>query len=272
MPPGADRGSRSKIDPPAGFPARPHRVTDGNVAASRSSRCVSEFFEKRHPAPSREARGRRNLPRVRCRAFLSRGGWRIGRRRLDPAAASGGRFGTDARQMAIAPPPVRLRRTRSRPMGDERPSIRLPRFACFRNFPVGRSGRVGSELGGWASPRKFGYTPRGQTCGHVPDALSSPPPAAPPPRRLDFLDENGEHHADAPPLHPPERCRRRDVDRPAADVRDPLNPDDGYCAQVWPPATGDGAVRFSMEPSPSWPWKLYPQQRPSPAWVTPQVW
>ena len=48
-------------------------------------------------------------------------------------------------------------------------------------------------------------------------------------------------------------------------------PSDGYCAQVWPPATMTGPELLSVVLSPTWPNSLYPQQRPTPSWFTPQV-
>lgn len=49
-------------------------------------------------------------------------------------------------------------------------------------------------------------------------------------------------------------------------------PPGGYCAQVIPPETGWGKGLLSVVLSPSWPWRLYPQQRASPVARMPQVW
>ena len=49
-------------------------------------------------------------------------------------------------------------------------------------------------------------------------------------------------------------------------------PSGGYRAQVWPPATMTGPELLSVVLSPTWPNSLYPQQRATPSWFTPQVW
>lgn len=46
----------------------------------------------------------------------------------------------------------------------------------------------------------------------------------------------------------------------------------GYWAQVWPPATTTGPGLLPVVLSPTWPNALYPQQRATPLWFTPQVW